>query len=91
MASKKIDNDLYIKLALSSIPEHFSGKLLEVPVGTGVLSLPMYKNLKNADITCLDYSQEMMATAQRRSEAFKLSNIHFLQADVGSLPFKNES
>ena len=29
----------YLEKALSGIPEHFSGKLLEVPVGTGILTI----------------------------------------------------
>ena len=33
----KAENDAYLEKALSGIPEHFSGKLLEVPVGTGIL------------------------------------------------------
>ena len=33
----KVENDAYLEKALSGIPEHFSGKLLEVPVGTGIL------------------------------------------------------
>ena len=31
--------DAYLEKALSGIPEHFSGKLLEVPVGTGILTI----------------------------------------------------
>ena len=31
--------DAYLENALSGIPEHFSGKLLEVPVGTGILTM----------------------------------------------------
>ena len=31
--------DAYLENALSGIPEHFSGKLLEVPVGTGILTI----------------------------------------------------
>ena len=46
----------YLEKALSGIPEDFSGKLLEVPVGTGVLTMPVYRELPDADITCLDYS-----------------------------------
>ena len=45
----------YLEKALSGIPEDFSGKLLEVPVGTGVLTMPVYRELPDADITCLDY------------------------------------
>ena len=35
----KVENDAYLEKALSGIPEHFSGKLLEVPVGTGILTI----------------------------------------------------
>ena len=34
----KAENDACLEKALSGIPEHFSGKLLEVPVGTGTSS-----------------------------------------------------
>ena len=58
----------YLEQALSGVPVDFSGKLLEVPVGTGVLTMPVYRDLPKADITCLDYSADMMATAQKRAE-----------------------
>ena len=48
-------NTRYLEKALSGIPDGFAGKLLEVPVGTGVLTMPVYKTLPQADITCLDY------------------------------------
>lgn len=80
-------NARYLEKALSGIPESFSGKLLEVPVGTGVLTMPVYQTLPQADITCLDYSPDMMATAQRRAEAAGLAHINFRQGDVGALPF----
>ena len=35
----KAENDAYLEKAMSGIPEHFSGKLLEVPVGTGILTI----------------------------------------------------
>ena len=77
--------------ALSPIPEDFSGRLLEVPVGTGVLTMPMYAALPAAEITCLDYSPEMMASAKRRAAALGLKNVAFTQGDVGRLPFPDES
>ena len=46
----KVENDAYLEKALSGIPEHFSSKLLEVPVGTGILTMPLYKTLPKADI-----------------------------------------
>lgn len=66
------DNERYIQAALAAIPEDFSGKLLEVPVGTGVLTMPVYRKLCNAEITCLDYSPDMMAVAQKRAAAIGL-------------------
>ena len=64
----KAENDAYLEKALSGIPEHFSGKLLEVPVGTGILTMPLYKTLPKADITCLDYSADMMGQAQENAD-----------------------
>ena len=81
----------YLEKALSGIPEDFSGKLLEVPVGTGVLTMPAYKDLPEAEITCLDYSAAMMETAQKRAEHAGINNITFVQGDVGAMPFEDES
>ena len=85
LAAKWIDD------ALSPIPADFSGSLLEVPVGTGVLTMPVYRNLPNAEITCLDYSADMMENAKRRVGAMGVSNVSFVRGDVGALPFREES
>ncbi len=77
--------------AFEAIPADFKGKLLEVPVGTGVLSMPVWKTLPEAEITCLDYSEKMMATAQTRAAKLGIANITFRQGDVGALPFADES
>lgn len=83
----KEKNDRYLELALSAVPEDFSGRLLEVPVGTGVLTMPVYRTLPKADVTCLDYSPDMMAQAKRRAPG----NVRFVQGDVGKLPFEDGS
>lgn len=80
----------YLEQALSGVPEGFSGRLLEVPVGTGVLTMPVYRELPGADITCLDYSEAMMASAQAKARAVGLQNVRFMQGDVGALPFGDE-
>ena len=67
-AMNKAENDDYLEKALSGIPENFSGKLLEVPVGTGILTMPLYQTLPQADITCLDYSPDMMGQAQEKAD-----------------------
>ena len=81
----------YLEKALSGIPEDFSGKLLEVPVGTGVLTMPVYRDLPDADVTCLDYSTDMMRAAKRKADLAGIKNVTFLQGDVGALPFADES
>ena len=84
-------NASYLEKALSGIPAGFSGKLLEVPVGTGVLTMPVYQALPGADITCLDYSPDMMAAAQEKAKRLGIANVAFTQGDVGALPFADES
>lgn len=81
----------YQAAAFEPIHADFSGKLLEVPVGTGVLSMPVWKTLPSADITCLDYSEKMMASAKKRADEMNIRNVTFLQGDVGNLPFADES
>ena len=83
----KAENDAYLEKAMTGIPENFSGKLLEVPVGTGILTMPLYQTLPQADITCLDYSSDMMGQAQEKAERLHLENVTFRQGDVGALPF----
>ena len=83
----KAENDAYLEKALSGIREHFSGNLLEVPVGTGILTMPLYKTLPEAEITCLDYSADMMGRAQEKANRLNLNNVTFQQGDVGALPF----
>ncbi len=84
-------NAAYLEKALSGIPEDFSGKLLEVPVGTGVLTMPVWQSLPQAEITCLDYSPDMMASAQEKAKRLGVANVAFMQGDVGALPFADES
>ena len=81
----------WINDALAPIPADFSGRLLEVPVGTGVLTMPLYQSLPRASVTGLDYSANMMRNAERRAQAMGLHNIEFRQGDVGVLPFEDES
>lgn len=81
----------YVMRALSGIPKKFSGRMLEVPVGTGVLTMPPHKTIPDAEIVCLDYSPEMMAKAEEKAKLFGIENIEFIQGDVGNLPFEDES
>ena len=82
------DNEIAEKL-LSCLPDDFSGKLLDVPVGTAVFTHKKYAALKDAEITCLDYSEDMLSQARSRLGAFE--NVKTLQGDVGNLPYEKES
>ena len=90
-AMNKAENDAYLEKAMSGIPEHFSGKLLEVPVGTGILTMPVYQTMPEADITCLDYSADMMGQAREKANRLNLNNITFQQGDVGALPYADDT
>lgn len=82
------DNEIARKV-LSYIPDDFSGKLLDVPVGTAVFTQRKWSTLKNAHITCLDYSADMLEQAKRRLDG--KAHINFIQGDVGNLQMDDES
>lgn len=84
------DNEIAAK-TLSYIPDDFSGKLLDVPVGTSVFTAGKYARMKQAEITCLDYSEDMLIQAKERFEKEGIGNIQTVQGDVGALQFADES
>ena len=90
-AMNKAENDAYLEKAMSGIPEHFSGKLLEVPVGTGILTMPVYQTMPEADIACLDYSPDMMRQAREKADLLHLKNVTFRQGDVGALSYADDT
>ena len=53
--------------------------------------MPVYQTLPRADITCLDYSPDMMAAAQEKAKQLGIAGVAFAQGDVGALPFADES
>ena len=77
----------FLDKALAGVPKDFKGRLLEIPVGTGVFSLPRYKNLTQAEIICADYSAAMLNAAKHHAKKLSLSNVTFVQGDVGKLSF----
>lgn len=87
----RCENTAYLTDAMAGIPDDFSGRLLEVPVGTGVLTMPLYQRLPKADVCCLDASADMMEAARRRADALGLDHVEFLLGDVTALPFEDES
>lgn len=82
------DNEIARKI-LAYIPDNYDGKLLDVPVGTAVFTEKKWAALKNAEITCLDYSEDMLSKAQARLGRY--GHISFLQGDVGALPMEDQA
>ena len=72
------------------LPDNFNGSLLDVPCGTLNLTASKYAQMKNAAITCLDYSEDMLSRANQRIEQ-GLPNIAAVQGDVDNLPFENDT
>ena len=74
---------------LSYIPDDFSGKLLDVPVGTAVFTHKKWEKLREAEIVCLDYSEDMLEQARKHMGG--MPHIRCIQGDVGNLPLPDES
>ena len=77
----------FLAQAFAGLPTNFSGRLLEVPIGTGVLSLPRYRELDGAEIFCVDLSAEMLNVARSRAAQLNLRGVKFIREDVANLPF----
>lgn len=86
-----VDDNEIARRVLSWIPDDFKERLLDVPVGTAVFTTEKYRKMKQADITCLDYSQDMLEQAEYRFRGAGISNIQTMQGDVGALPFEDRS
>ena len=74
---------------LSYIADDFDGTILDVPVGTAVFTEQKWKTLTKAQITCLDYSADMLEQAKKRLRGS--TRVTFVQGDVGSLPMADAS
>lgn len=82
-----LDDKDYVEEVLSFIPDDLTGRLLDVPVGTGVHTGNKYAKLQLAHVIALDYSSDMLQKARRRLGQHR--HIEFVQGDVGALPYEN--
>jgi ubiquinone/menaquinone biosynthesis C-methylase UbiE len=80
----------YTERLLEYLPDDFSGRLLDVPVGTGLFTSVKYHRMPQAQITCLDYSDGMLDTARQRFVEAGVENVTLCQGDAGALPFDSE-
>jgi ubiquinone/menaquinone biosynthesis C-methylase UbiE len=84
------DKEYSAKL-LENIPDDFSGRILDIPAGTGILTCEKYLKMKYAEIVCMDYSKDMLDIAKKRFEDKNINNIECKQGDVGNIPFAEET
>ena len=82
-----VDDNQIAGKVLGYIPDDFPGRLLDVPVGTAVFTAEKYTRLHQAEITCLDYSSDMLEQAESRFREAGTTHIKTMQGDVGALPF----
>jgi len=74
---------------LSLLPDRFDGVLLDVPVGTGVFTAPLYRRYPEATIIGVDGSMDMLRKAQARFQEQGVHNVHLLKADAANLPVRD--
>lgn len=74
---------------LSFLPDRFDGVLLDVPVGTGVFTAPLYRRYPEATIIGVDCSMSMLCRAQARFQEQGVHNVHLLKADAANLPVRD--
>lgn len=86
-----VDDNKLAKKVLDFIPNDFNGKILDIPVGTAVFTSTKYNLLNNAEIVCIDYSEEMISKAKERFANISNKKITCQQGDVGDLDFEDES
>ncbi len=86
-----VDDKVVAKDLLAMLPDDFDGKLLDVPVGTAVFTYRKYKRLNMAEITCLDYSEDMLSQSKKRFAENGIKNVKTMQGDVGNMPFADET
>ena len=81
----------FVKQALAGIDKDFNGRLLEIPIGTGILTMPVYKNMHQAEVIGVDYSQSMLNAARATRDRLRVREMKLFQGDVGALHFDSES
>ena len=66
-------------------------KVLEAGCGVGAQTVILAKNSPDAEIVSIDISQDSITQASDSITKEKVMNVHFLQADILTLPFEDES
>ena len=85
------DDNTYADTVLSYLPSDFDGILLDVPLGTGVFTSPIYAKFPKATIIGVDLSMDILRKARERFERDGMRNVCLLRADAANLPLRNDT
>ncbi len=86
----KVDDNLVAKEVLKMLPDNFQGEILDVPTGTTVFTAEKFRNMRNAKIVGVDFSQDMLNIANERILRENIENLTLYHGDVRNLKFENE-
>ena len=86
----RVDDNLVAKEVLEMLPDDFQGEILDIPVGTAVFTAEKFRNMRNAKIVGVDFSQEMLDIANERIKRENIENLTLQHGDVCKLEFENE-
>lgn len=75
---------------LSRISKSFEGRLLDIPVGTGIFTVDTYKALDKADIIGVDFSPDMLDRCRMLMEGNAVQ-ISLKKGDVGDLDLPDDA
>jgi len=67
------------------------GVILDIPCGTGIMSMEAYKALPDSIFLAIDYSRSMLYATKCLCERQGIDNVVFIRADVSSLPIKDNT
>lgn len=84
------ETELLIDEVLACVPADFSGHIVEIGVGSGIISIILAQHLKNATISAVDISDEALSVAKINIEKFELQDrITLYKGDLLS-PIKSQ-
>jgi len=88
-----VEGGLYAQLEARIIAEYLKAvpgmRILDVCCGTGRNTLALART--GAQLVGIDAAADMLAVARQKAARENMSNVRFLRANVGAVPFKNES
>ncbi|MFO7557347.1 MAG: methyltransferase domain-containing protein [Desulfobacterales bacterium] len=68
-----------------------AGWILDIPAGTGVFSISIYRSFPRARFVAVDFSTGMLQAARERMRKKNIDNVIFIRADVANLPFADRT